>query len=228
MTQLGDKGTPGEEIKPDLHPQIDWISSADGSRGPGELEGRAALYTKETNRLTINADFWVFVNIVTRLANEYGDDETSVSQIRKIRNLAIETCLTEVIIGGKALVGSGKVLKAGWRPDDIDSLWSPEALTAVALPCANNIEWMRRRLAMGLGRGATIRVSPTSVKPAKQATTKHSVRVAQSIVHVQTGVVYSSQSEAARKLKLNQFAISKVLRGKKKNVEGQVFQFAAA
>jgi hypothetical protein len=54
----------GKTVRPDVFPVVQWVSVADGTRNPGDIEDRAARFILEQNVLQINADFRVFGDMI--------------------------------------------------------------------------------------------------------------------------------------------------------------------
>src|SRR5262249_24199479 len=77
-------GTPGQKVNADPFPRVKWISMAEGTRDPGDLEDRAARFIIDQNYLLINADFRVFNDMVTRFCKEYGPSESVGEVVREV------------------------------------------------------------------------------------------------------------------------------------------------
>lgn len=50
-------GAPGEQLEPNLFPEVKWVTVKDGTREPPYLDDRAANYLIDQNVLIINGDF---------------------------------------------------------------------------------------------------------------------------------------------------------------------------
>ncbi|MGH7412264.1 MAG: hypothetical protein ACREJ6_14560, partial [Candidatus Methylomirabilis sp.] len=65
-------GNPGAEVRsPVPDPKVRWVSVADGTRTPPDLEDRAAKYLPHENLLLVNTDFRVFSDMVERWCKRY-------------------------------------------------------------------------------------------------------------------------------------------------------------
>jgi hypothetical protein len=143
---VDDAGESGEEINPDLDPDVLWISVAEGTRTSLLLEDRAAKYLPDLNLLQINADFRVFTDMIERWESRYGDVPGSHEVIRDNVREWFEQALVETILGVQALKNSPH-----WAMDDIARLWSEESLTAVVLQRYHIDVALRRALGSKLG-----------------------------------------------------------------------------
>jgi hypothetical protein len=123
-------GNPGEEIKAFApEPKVQWISVKDGTRSAPDLEDRAAKYLPQQNILMINGDFRVFTDMVDRWLNKYAQASGTKPVIESVVREWFEQQLVETVMGALALRGSSQ-----WTVQDLDKLWSEEALTAAVLP----------------------------------------------------------------------------------------------
>lgn len=122
-------GAPAKEIEADNDPTPKWISVADGTRIPPDLEDRAAKYIPEQNLILINADFRVFTDMVDRWVKRLGTISGSQVVVEQVVREWFEQQLIEAVLGAQALCRSTE-----WTSEDLASLWSEEALTAVVLP----------------------------------------------------------------------------------------------
>lgn len=122
-------GSPAEEVRADNDPDCRWISISEGTRIPPDLEDRAAKYIVEQNLLLINADFRVFTDMVKRWVKRLGNTPGAQSVVEQVVREWFEQQLVEAVLGAQALHRSTE-----WTSEDLASLWSEEALTAVVLP----------------------------------------------------------------------------------------------
>jgi hypothetical protein len=143
---LSSKGIPGEEFHFDQYPEPEWVSLANGKRTPPDLEDRAAKYLPQMNKLLINADFRVFVDMVDRWAKRYSHAPGSRTVIEQVVQEWFEQELMEAVMGAQALRGS-----AQWTVEDFDRILSEEALTAVVLPRYHIDNNIKRALGAKLG-----------------------------------------------------------------------------
>ena len=72
-------GTSGELVKPDVFPDVKWVSVKNHTREPGDFEDRAARFVINQNTLLINADFRVYSDMVNRWVHQF-EDRSAVSQ----------------------------------------------------------------------------------------------------------------------------------------------------
>lgn len=143
---LSPDGVPGEEVKPDIYPKIDWITVSNGTRAPGDLEDRAARYLRPQNQLLINADFRVFTDMVKRWEQQSSHVPNAHTIVMEVVKEWFEQSLVEVVLSSNALRDGQH-----WNIQDIDKLLSEEALTAAVLP-RYHIEYsIKRSLGAKLG-----------------------------------------------------------------------------
>lgn len=126
---LAAQGIAGEEFQLPLDPDRKWVSVADGTRIPPDMEDRAAKYLPAQNLLLINADFRIFTDMITRWSDRYGDVAGVRATVEQVVREWFEQQLVEAVLGGHSLRGSRE-----WTVQDLERLWSEEALTAVVLP----------------------------------------------------------------------------------------------
>lgn len=123
-------GNPGEEVKTFApEPKVQWISVKNGLRTPPDLEDRAAKYLPQQNMLMINGDFRVFNDMVERWCQKYSHVSGARPVVESVVREWFEQQLVETIMGALALRGSSQ-----WGMEDLEKLWSEEALTAAVLP----------------------------------------------------------------------------------------------
>jgi hypothetical protein len=77
----------------------------------------------------INGDFRVFTDMVDRWLNKYAQASGTKSVIESVVREWFEQQLVETVMGALSLRGSSQ-----WTVQDLDKLWSEEALTAAVLP----------------------------------------------------------------------------------------------
>jgi len=143
---LAARGIPGEELVIEQDPKVDWISILDGTRAAGDLEDRAARYIPQQNRLQINADFRVFTDMVKRWLDQYSQTPAAAGVVEGVVREWFEQQLIEAILGSLAMKNSRL-----WTIEDLDRLWSEEALTAVVMPRYHVDQSIRRTLGQRLG-----------------------------------------------------------------------------
>lgn len=140
-------GEPGSASNPDLFPEVQWVSVADGRREPGDMEDRAARFLPDQNVLRINADFRAFTDMIQRWCK----DLDGVSGVRERVVDAVhgwfEQQLVETVIGVQALLKSKE-----WTLDDVKTALSDEALTAAVMPRYHVYNSVKRELGSRLGK----------------------------------------------------------------------------
>ena len=147
---LDPDGTPAEEVAPDPHPQTQWITVADGTRQPGQIEDRPAEFFLDQNLLLINGDFRVFDDMVQRWQVAYSGTAGADSVIEDVVRDWFEQNLVEAVLGVQSLRGGRE-----WSRDELHAALSKEALTAAVMPRYNTDTAIRRTLAHRFGALAT-------------------------------------------------------------------------
>jgi hypothetical protein len=143
-------GVPGKSVKPDVFPDLLWVSITDGTRAPGDIEDRAAKFLPEQNKLLINADFRVFGDMIERWTKAY-DRKPGVREIvQETVRAWFAQALVETIIGVQALKESKE-----WSIEEIDQALSSESLTAVAMSRYHVNNSVKRELGTKLGKLAS-------------------------------------------------------------------------
>jgi len=123
-------GVNAEEVSAPQEPETLWVTLSDGTRSPDDMADRAAKYLPERqNKLLINGDFRVFVDMVERWTKKYRHVPGAKKTIVKVVQEWFEQQLIEAVMGAHALRQSGQ-----WTLEDCKELWSEEALTAAVLP----------------------------------------------------------------------------------------------
>jgi len=110
---------------------IKWVSVANGTRAPGDIEDRAAKYLRDQNLLLINEDFRGVADLITRWEKAYSEVVTGPNMVEVIRDAVKEwheQSLIETVLGALALDGSPE-----WTTEQLEKALSPEALTAACL-----------------------------------------------------------------------------------------------
>jgi len=138
-------GTPGTAVRPDMFPKVVWVSVAEGTREPGEMEDKAARYLKEQHMLKINADFRVFADMIDHWVDSYTHEHGDIPGLRPTVKDSVhgwyEQSLTETVIGLQALRGSKE-----WPDNLLDDAWSEVALTAVVMQRYHAFNAVKREL----------------------------------------------------------------------------------
>jgi hypothetical protein len=139
-------GVPARRAKPDIFPQVTWVSIKDGTRVYGDTEDRAAKYLADQNHLLINADFRVFADMNTYFINEFGGSSEIEKVVRDAVHAWFEQALVETILGIQGLRNSKE-----WSQNQIDSAWSEEALTTAVMQRYHVLFAVKRELGAKLG-----------------------------------------------------------------------------
>ena len=129
LHKLEAAGLTAEEIAALNDPKVYWLSTADGSRNPGQLEDRAAKYLPETNQIHANGDFRGYTDMIERWKQRYAHSPGAEPFIRDTVREWFEQALVETVVSCKSLQHSQY-----WSADDVERLLSEEGLTAAVLP----------------------------------------------------------------------------------------------
>lgn len=144
-TFLKKDGVPGNQTKPDLFPDVRWVSIQDGTREPGDIEDKAARYLADQHLLLINSDFRAFTDMIqhwqSRYQKEHGDSGGLKDIIRDSVHDWFEQALVETVIGLQALKGSRE-----WTIKQIEMAMSEEALTSVVMQRYHPYNSVKREL----------------------------------------------------------------------------------
>lgn len=122
-------GDPAAEATVTGEPNRKWISVEAATRTPPDLDDRAAKFIPHQNLLLINGDFRVFIDMIAHWTNNYSHAPGSASAVKEVVREWFEQQLVESVMGAQSLRGSRE-----WTMDELEKLWSPEALTAVVIP----------------------------------------------------------------------------------------------
>ena len=142
---LKNDGTPGVKVRPDMFPEVKWISAANGSRQEGDIEDKAARYLAEQHMLLINSDFRVFTDMVQHWTERYAKEHGETAGLREVVQDSVhdwyEQALVETVIGVQALKGSRE-----WSTKQIAWALSEEALTSVVMQRYHPYNSVKREL----------------------------------------------------------------------------------
>jgi hypothetical protein len=142
-------GVPGQEVKPDPFPKVEWVSTKDGTRTPGDIEDRAARFMADQNVLLINKDFRVFNDLIERFVKEFGQPSVRATVTTAVHSW-FEQALVEAVIGVQALNGAKE-----WDIRQIETALSEEALTLAVMPRYHVFNSVKRELGSKLGKLAS-------------------------------------------------------------------------
>ena len=140
-------GVPGQKVRPDPFPKVDWISVADGTREAGLVEDRAAKFIMDQNRLLINADFRVFIDMIARWHKEAGGSAAVKEVVVEVVRGWFEQALVETVIGIQALQNAKE-----WSIQQIQAALSEEALTTAVMQRYHVNNCIKRELSSKLGK----------------------------------------------------------------------------
>jgi hypothetical protein len=143
---LDDSGRNAEEVQSDPHPITKWITVAEETRQPGQIEDRAGEYFVDQNLLLINGDFRVFTDMVERWRGFYEDVPGVDNTVQEVVREWFEQALVEAVLGAQSLRDDRE-----WNLQDIEKALSPEALTTAVLPRYHTDFAIRRSLGHKLG-----------------------------------------------------------------------------
>ena len=82
-----------------------------------------------SNTILINRDFRVFNDMVETWTRQYANDPNARAAVEAAVREWFQQHLVEAVIGALALKATGR-----WSEQEIEKLWSQDALTAVVLP----------------------------------------------------------------------------------------------
>lgn len=139
-------GVPGEEVMVSREPEVQWVSVENGTRTPPDLEDRAAKYLPQQDIIQANADFRVFTDMIDRWCSRYKHVSGARDVIKDVVQEWFEQQLIEAVMGAHALRDARQ-----WTFDDVQRLWSEEALTAAVLPRYHVDIAVKRALGAKLG-----------------------------------------------------------------------------
>jgi len=143
---LAAKGVPGEELRVEVEPEVRWISVADGTRTPPDLEDRAAKFLPQQNLILANGDFRVFTDMVDRWCKQYSHVPGARDTVQDVVREWFEQQMVETIMGVQALRDARQ-----WSVQDVEKTWSEESLTASMMPRYHVDIAVKRALGAKLG-----------------------------------------------------------------------------
>jgi hypothetical protein len=123
-------------------PDVVWVSVADGTRAPGDLEDQAARYDAVRHELTINADFRAITDMIAHWTRRYRGTPGAGPVIRAQVREWFEQTLVEVVLC---------VRGSHWNEEQLAALLCPSALSAAVLPRHLLHAVLNKRLGQKLG-----------------------------------------------------------------------------
>ena len=127
-------------------PKVRWLSVEQGTRTPPDMDDRAAKFMLQQDELLINGDFRVFTDMVNRWTQAYARVPGSNATIKGVVEEWFEQQLIETVMSAQGLRRAGK-----WSIEELEKLWSEEALTAAVLPRWHIDQSIKRSLGAKLG-----------------------------------------------------------------------------
>jgi hypothetical protein len=140
-------GTPADPVDSLSEPDVKWLSQKDGTRSPPFLDNRAATFSPQQNLLQVNADFRVFVDMIDRWTAAYAQVPGAAKVVESVAREWFTQQLIEAVMSAMALKSTGK-----WSMDELEKLWTEEALTAAVLPRWHIDQNIKRSLGSKLGK----------------------------------------------------------------------------
>jgi hypothetical protein len=137
---------PADDIGGFADPRVNWVSVRDNTRTTEFLEDRAAKYLPQANTIQANADFRVFTDMVARWRKFYDHLPAAEPVIEAVVKEWFQQQLVEAVLGALALRKSGN-----WSEQEVEALWSEDALTSAVLPRYHLDERIKRSLGSKLG-----------------------------------------------------------------------------
>jgi hypothetical protein len=139
--------TSADEVGGFCEPQVKWVSVRDKSRAIDFLEDRAAKYLPEAHMVQANADFRVFTDMIGRWRKFYSHLPSAEPIVEAVVKEWFQQQLVETVLGALALRKSS----SNWSEQEVEALWSEEALTSAVLPRYHIDERIKRSLGSKLG-----------------------------------------------------------------------------
>jgi hypothetical protein len=140
-------GVPADPVDSLNEPDVRWVSEKDGTRVSPFLDNRAATFSPAQNLLQINSDFRVFVDMVDRWTSAYGDVPGVTKTVQGVVHEWFTQQLIESVMSAMALKSTGN-----WSIQELEKLWTEEALTASVLPRWHLDQQIKRSLGTKLGK----------------------------------------------------------------------------
>ena len=138
--------TTAEPVDVMTEPKVKWMTVEAGTRIPPDMDDRAAKFMLQQNQLLINGDFRVFTDMMDRWSQLYAHVPGAKSTVKGVVEEWFEQQLIETVMSAQGLRRTGK-----WSMDELEKLWSEEALTAAVLPRWHIDQSIKRSLGAKLG-----------------------------------------------------------------------------
>jgi hypothetical protein len=140
----GDEATELPPAEPAI-PNVVWLSASEGASIPDLLDDRAALYLPDDNLIQANGEFRVYTDMADYWSDEYGMPHGSEIIVAVVREW-FQQALVETVLGAQALQGERR-----WSPKDMETILSPEALTAAVMQRYHVANAVKRTLGAKIG-----------------------------------------------------------------------------
>lgn len=140
----GDEATALPAAEP-LIPNVVWLSASEGATIPDLLDDRAALYLPDDNLIQANGDFRVYTDMADYWSDEYDMPKGNEVIVAVVREW-FQQALVETVLGAQALQGERR-----WSPKDMETILSPEALTAAVMQRYHVANAVKRTLGSKMG-----------------------------------------------------------------------------
>jgi hypothetical protein len=136
----------GDPVNSLTEPDVVWVSEEKGSRISPDMDDRAAKFLLPQNKLLINADFRVFTDMIDRWTLAYDHVPGGRATVEQVVKEWFEQQLVEAVLSAQGLKSTGK-----WSFQELEKLWTEEALTAAVLPRWHIDQSIKRGLGQKLG-----------------------------------------------------------------------------
>jgi hypothetical protein len=143
---FAESGDAAEAVDVFDEPEVKWVTIENGTRAAHDLDDRAARFLQAQNQLLINADFRVFTDMVDRWTQAYSHVAGAKTTVKEVVHEWFQQQLMEAVMSARALRSTGK-----WSFEELERLWSEEALTSAVLPRWHIDQSVKRNLGQRLG-----------------------------------------------------------------------------
>lgn len=140
----GDEATVLPPAEP-IIPQVVWLSVSEGASIPDLLDDRAALFLPDDNLIQANGDFRVYTDMADYWSDEYDVPHSNEVIVGVVREW-FQQALVETVLGAQARQGERR-----WSPKDLETVLSPEALTAAVMQRYHVANAVKRTLGTKMG-----------------------------------------------------------------------------
>lgn len=140
-------GARSDELNPNPFPRLDWVSTTNNTREPGEIEDRAARFIERDNLIKANKDYQGFRDVLDYFIKRYQHIPGASEAIADPVYEQFEQLLIETVAGAMSLKG-----REHWSPDDFETAVSDEALTAAVMTRYHIVKAINQSLRSRLGK----------------------------------------------------------------------------